>query len=431
LNIKKGIILFIIFLALICCIISCTEYEYSGTIFYVSSINGDDANNGKSSESAIKSIARLNEIDLEPADTVLFECGSVFREYIEPKSGNDSQKIIYDCYGSGEKPMFMGSVANSDISDVYLYDDDIYYTQFSYDVGNIIFNNNADFGIKKFSLDELTDDLDYFYNSDTTYLYIKADDELKKLINNQESTYSSVEFALTKNIIDLTGCHDISFQNISILYGSAHGFGGQNYHDIVIQNCSISYIGGGLLYYDSSNEPVRYGNGVELYNSGYNILVDNCEIFEIFDTAVTNQGNQDNAFQYNITYSNNVIYNCGMSAYELWLKGNNTSMHDISFVNNTVYDIGTGFSNTQIRENFEELGHFIIDFGSTADMYNIDISNNSFDTAINPNASVFLLILDIDNLEDNPIYTGTKDNIVTNVTYTVVYRKNGELIYIE
>ncbi len=251
-------------------------------------------------------------------------------------------------------------------------------------------------------------------------LYIYLDDELKNIVNDEESEYYSVEFCPTINIVDMNNKHDMIFNNISIKNGGAHGFGGSNTHRVSIMDCTISYIGGGFLFY-RDGEPVRYGNGVEVFNTGSDILVSGCTIFEIFDTAVTNQGSENKAYHKDFTYEYNTIYNCGMGAFELWLRGRNTQMDNIRFTNNAVSDMGCGFSTTQDNRLHEGLGHFVIDFGSDAEISNIDISDNIFDNAEHAiDMGAALLLIDIEELDSNPIYNGFTNNTVTNVDYSVV-----------
>ena len=52
----------------------------TGTTYYVSSQNGNDANNGTSENTAFQSLDKINELILKPGDQVLLERGSVFNE---------------------------------------------------------------------------------------------------------------------------------------------------------------------------------------------------------------------------------------------------------------------------------------------------------------------------------------------------------------
>ena len=79
--------------------------SYCGTAYYVDSENGDDNNDGLSPETAIRTIRRLDMIDLHEGDAVFFKRGSIFYDtmyYL--KSG-----VTYSAYGEGPKPILTPS----------------------------------------------------------------------------------------------------------------------------------------------------------------------------------------------------------------------------------------------------------------------------------------------------------------------------------
>lgn len=80
----------------------------SGTTYYVSSEHGDDENSGTSEGQAFKTLAKINEITLEPGDRVLLEKGSVFNDqYLHIKgSGTEDKYIEISTYGEdSERPV--------------------------------------------------------------------------------------------------------------------------------------------------------------------------------------------------------------------------------------------------------------------------------------------------------------------------------------
>ena len=82
------------------------EEAQQGTTYYVSSQNGDDANDGTSEKKAFKSLDKINDITLQPGDKVLLEKGSVFDDqYIHVKgSGSAEAPIEISTYGEGDRP---------------------------------------------------------------------------------------------------------------------------------------------------------------------------------------------------------------------------------------------------------------------------------------------------------------------------------------
>ena len=431
---KYIIFIIIIFTSLL---YSCTEEQIHNehpVTYYVSSINGSLSNDGLSIQYPLADIEQVNKLALKPGDIVLFERNSVLRGNLIPVSGSKEQPITYASYGEGELPVIMGSASIFDIvSSFEKLDENIYGIPAGLDVGNIIFNEGELFGVKKFELYDLINPLDYFFDKNRGVLFIYADEELDNLLKGEDSEYYSVEFCATQNIVDLNNKHDLIFKDLAVKNGGAHGFGGSNIYRVNMNGCQISYIGGGFLHYDLDNNPIRYGNGIELFDSGRDICVENCEIFEIFDTGLTNQGSKDKAIQKNISYINNTVYNCGMSAFELWLKGDDTQMTGITFEGNTVHDIGYGFSLTQQREDAFGLGYFIINFGSDADITDISITNNTFKNIYNEfNYGALLLDVSINTpIEEDAIYKGIENNIVEGVSYRAIYTIEDETYFLE
>ena len=78
----------------------------TGTTYYVSSVDGDDSNNGMSEDQAFETLDKINEITLGPGDEVLLEKGSVFGDQALHIKGSGSEEapIIVSTYGEGDRP---------------------------------------------------------------------------------------------------------------------------------------------------------------------------------------------------------------------------------------------------------------------------------------------------------------------------------------
>jgi uncharacterized repeat protein (TIGR01451 family) len=85
--------------------------------YYVSSSSGDDDNNGLSEGNAFETIGKVNSLDLQPGDQVLFKCGDIWRgEMLEiTKLGAAGQPITFTSYpkGCADKPIISGAQAIS------------------------------------------------------------------------------------------------------------------------------------------------------------------------------------------------------------------------------------------------------------------------------------------------------------------------------
>ncbi len=78
-------------------------------VYHVSNLGGD-ALDGKTPETAWKTLDRVNSAALAPGDSVLFRRGDVWRGQLRPCSGDDAAPVTYGAYGSGDKPVLLGSV---------------------------------------------------------------------------------------------------------------------------------------------------------------------------------------------------------------------------------------------------------------------------------------------------------------------------------
>ncbi len=80
------------------------------TIYYVSQ-NGNDSNNGTSTATPWRNVARVQQHmnNLLPGDQVLFERGGIYPGKLEIwKSGTSSQPLVFGAYGTGEDPIISG-----------------------------------------------------------------------------------------------------------------------------------------------------------------------------------------------------------------------------------------------------------------------------------------------------------------------------------
>jgi hypothetical protein len=208
----------------------------------------------------------------------------------------------------------------------------------SVDVGNIIFNNESFCGIKVKNETELNDQGKFWYDQDNFSLKIYS-------VTNPASFYSTVEIALDQHIIDENGESYITYKNLDLRYGAAHGIGGGNTHHIHIEDLDFSWIGGGYLA-GYGNGKVRYGNGVEFWAAAHDNIVERCTFNQVYDAALTAQGSGDSYEAYNIYFINNIVNNSEYS-FEFWGDPATTFLHDIYFENNTCMNAGFGWGHVQ------------------------------------------------------------------------------------
>lgn len=234
------------------------------------------------------------------------------------------------------------------------------------DVGIVIFNHGEKWGVKKWTLADVKTPFDYWYDEDDKRVFLACD-------ANPARKFSSVELALTRHIVNEGNRHDVTYDGLAVRYGGAHGFGGGNTARIVICNCDVYWIGGGLQYWkkrgNGSTYPVRFGNGIEFWGNCDNNLVERNRLWQIYDAALTNQGRNDE--ERNITYRDNVIWQAEYS-FEYW---NGKRTENILFEHNTCVDAGYCWSHDQ-RPNPN--GAHLMFYSNPAATTNFVVRNNLF-----------------------------------------------------
>lgn len=90
-------------------ILSDTTARQSSSI-YVSSVSGNDSNNGLTPETALQSLGKVNSMKLLPGDSILFKAGETFvgKLLIQNESGSDEAPILFSNYGEGDFPLLNG-----------------------------------------------------------------------------------------------------------------------------------------------------------------------------------------------------------------------------------------------------------------------------------------------------------------------------------
>jgi hypothetical protein len=79
--------------------------------FYVDAAVGVDTNDGLSTATAWKTVAKVNGSTFAAGDQILFKRGGVWNEsLVPPSSGASGNPIVFDAYGTGEAPTLTGYV---------------------------------------------------------------------------------------------------------------------------------------------------------------------------------------------------------------------------------------------------------------------------------------------------------------------------------
>ena len=317
-----------------------TEVTVTGTKYYVS-VDGDDANSGKTPETPWKTIKRMSAEKLSAGDGVFFKRGDTFREEFVPTDG-----VTYSAYGDGDKPKLLGSKENSagaenwqatKVPNVW-----VFIKEIPDDVGNIVFNDGKGFATKYFvmdrnerTLDKLTENLMFLHGTDNR-VYLRCDH------GNPGEVFHSIEMARYRNIVYLSDVKNAVFDNLCFMYTGSHALGGPA-HNTLIQNCVFEWIGGSQFCSGG-----RYGNAVEFWATTDNVAVKNCYINEVYDAGLTFQFKGDHAEDIiidGVDFSGNLIERCAycIEYFSRQYNSNGDFLRNITMKDNILRRTGEGF----------------------------------------------------------------------------------------
>ncbi len=353
---------------------TCPEKTY-----YVSA-SGDDANSGFSPEEAWSSIDKLNSMDLQPGDVILFEGGQRFNGnlYLDAEDANNSASPVkIGSYGTGKAIIDAG-----DNFGIYAYNtsgikiDNIIVAGSGAQTNNntgILFYNDLS-GDIKLDLVEITNTEVYgfreagitigAYNGNSGYSNVliennKVHDCLDKGITSY-GKFSSTKTGYAHRNIMVRNCEVFNIEGYSKNSHSGNGIVLSDVQNSVIEHCTAYNCGSGntncggpvgIWYWDADQVTIQY---CEAYNISSGSGCDGGG-FDL-DGGVTN-----GTMQYNYSHDNDgagyligqftgaramknihVRYNISQNdaatnGGSVYLFNGNAAMQDIYIYNNTLY----------------------------------------------------------------------------------------------
>lgn len=308
--------------------------------YHLDSERGDDAADGRTPETAWKTLDRLGRLRLNGGDRVLFRRGSVWRGTVKLQGGAPGNRTYYGPYGEGPKPLFLGSWARDREEDWTEARPGLWLTQptngtvsLGSEIGSVFFDGGRRTGWKKSGPPALTNEYDFCYDPRTDRVCVRLDE-------NPAKRHRRIELGRDISVFDHMRTHHCEVDSLAIRYSGGFGFSGMGATDYVIRNCSIAWIGG-------SGRKVRYGNAIEFWGAASDVLVEGCDIAQIYDAGITPQASSKlkTAFR-NIVIRNNLIRNCEFSL-ELWHHAPEGVFANFLFERNTCLDAGDVWSHEQ------------------------------------------------------------------------------------
>ncbi|MBQ6789312.1 MAG: S-layer homology domain-containing protein [Clostridia bacterium] len=331
-----------------------------GKVYYISSINGSDENDGLTPETPYKTtdplfymLGPFEKTYLKAGDGVFFERGSVFygKQFSENSLAalETAEGVSYGAYGTGPKPLFTMAIDFTDSNgvgvwhktewkNIYVLDkiaDDAHWWGHRSEVGNIFFNGGEGLGVRiivdgneevqylgegQKSTDRgyccngyeyfyspvrdltnpgtaLQNDLEFFHDYKEGKLYLYSKN------GNPADRFDDIKVSRCGAAAWASG-GGARYDNLAFMYSTDYAVRAGD-KDITFTNCEIGCVGGSLSSVES---------GVEIYGDTDGAYFYDNYIHDVGDGGLTSQGG---ALIQNIEYVNNVMVACGHSA-EIW-----------------------------------------------------------------------------------------------------------------
>ena len=304
-----------------------------GKTYYISSIHGDDGNDGLSPEKPWRSFINLYRIMAngavilsipQPGDAVLLERGSVFNkqecgtyDYLDLMPG-----VIYGAYGEGELPMLTnrvvldtpaGTWSKTEWEHVWKLDAEVnclpgnvsfkqgdkelwgvmafpanYDDPYAGKTRNygLVTNGEDSFlsgGVTFAGPGDLKNELEYFALGGEMWLYCSKGDpgEIFDEINISKDGQLVGYMDEYRNKTSMPTI----LENVALRYTGGCGIGTGNATNVYVRDCVFEWIGGSLQGPD-----VRYGNAIQNWGSCDGFIVTDCYFRNVYDCAVSTQG---------------------------------------------------------------------------------------------------------------------------------------------
>jgi parallel beta-helix repeat protein len=139
--------------------------------------------------------------------------------------------------------------------------------------------------------------------------------------------------------IDVAGKSYVTVQDLEVKYTNSHAIMVHlNCHNIIVNNCTVSYCGG-------IGMKARLGNGIEIMDS-HDISITNCTVSQGMDEGITLECCHKDTEIYNVIISHNTVSTCGSVGIDVIILRQSKSgarIHDVEISNNTAYSMGKGW----------------------------------------------------------------------------------------
>ena len=388
----------------------------AGEVRYLSAA-GDDAADGRTPQSAWRTVEKLNA-DLPAGGTALLRRGDIFYGGLRLKAGTDaSHPTVLADYGTGPKPVLSSvKIIRHDPSVWNGFAHGCWRTNLSDPTncaGIVSQDCNPGFLLvdgeikawRRYCRDDVVSPWDFCGENGWLYVHAPKNPAL-----------------LAKDIRVALNVHGVIFQshtvisNIAVRATGAHGmYGGWKAdsicEDVRISDCDFENIGGSELPGYSPNTRVRYGNGVEFGSNCRKAVVERCTFKGTYDVAVTMQG-----YPTLTSWSDIHVRDCTMTdctqAFEVWCSKAPKGMgfERCSFTGNRTLRVGGGWG--PVVRPVRACATPLLVYGMDTDTVDITVAGNTFEDA------PYGLVFKSGGLDKMPAGYRIRDNVLRRVAGT-------------
>lgn len=196
--------------------------------YYIDAGTGSDANSGTSPSKPWKSLYNVRHRHFSPGDTISLKRGETWRETLHiNSSGAAGRPIVIGAYGSGERPLILGSDSKASPSAWTMEAPGLWYTGGVQKRPQMIFHDGVG-SVRRNAKGELSAPWDWWYDPARRRLYVRLDDNPGK---------HAVELA-ARNGVGFSPASHITLRDLEIAYAE-FGVGLWGASHWVIENVSI------------------------------------------------------------------------------------------------------------------------------------------------------------------------------------------------
>lgn len=337
-------------------------YSAFSTNYYVSN-TGSDTNNGLSTLSPIKTIAKVNTITFSAGDSILFKSANIFDDASLSFSGNGTvgNEIVISTYGGTPKAEIRGygEVIGWTTSGSWtLHATNVWKMTVLFECNRLWLNGKD----KKESQTIAGINTTYPWRCEGTTLYVYSTSNPATYYNsivNAVKSYTASPSTIMARILNLQNLSNIKIQNIKVTGGSASCMRLTNCKNFIIENCdfgyranlyAISLLGSGS---DSTDNVTLRNNIIASGDSLY---------YNYFrGTHTTYEGVYIQSGCTNITVNDNFFNSWSHGGVTITALDNSLPIHDINvydnFITAPLIDYARGMGADYVTEGYNVLFH--------------------------------------------------------------------------